>query len=319
MTTFPMRARGPFSLAAAARFNDNFPGGQGGGRHPRLDLAFPAQGDWTTVGVRVTEDGPDLLAHVVANPGGLPVARIRAEVERILSLGVDGTGFPAIGEHDPVVHALQARYPGLRPVQFATPYEAAAWAVIGQRIRMTQAAGIKTRLSTELGDRVDFGDHHLPSFPAPDRLAGLRDFPGLTGRKIEQLRALGRAAGRGDLDSVALLRLTPEQAQAQLRRLPGIGPFSAELILLRGAGHPDGFPAYEQRLHRAMAAVYHLGPDPDPAALQAVAAGWQPFRSWTALLLRAWLEDVTHEIAAGRRAEILPDRIDPAGLCDEPG
>ena len=319
MSTFPMRPRGPFSLAAAARFNESFPAGLGGGRHPRLDLAFPAEGDWTTVGVRVTEDGSDLRAEVVANPGKLPLDRIRGQVERILSLGVDGTGFAAIGDRDPVVRALQARYPGLRPVQFASPYEAAAWAIIGQRIRMTQAATVKNRLATELGDDVDFGDRRLPSFPAPGRLAGLREFPGLTSRKIEQLQALGQAAGRGELDAAALLRPAPEQALARLRELPGIGPFSAELILLRGAGHPDGFPATEQRLHRAMAAVYHLGPDPDPAQLEAVAAGWRPFRTWTALLLRNWLEDVTHEIAEGRRAETLPDRIDTGGLYDEPG
>jgi DNA-3-methyladenine glycosylase II len=308
-----MRARGPFSLAAAARFTEGFPAGQGGGRHPRLDLAFPAEGDWTTVGVRVTEDGADLLAEIVANPGELPVARIRAQVERILSLDVDGTGFPAVGERDPVVRDLQARYPGLRPVQFASPYEAAAWAIIGQRIRMTQAAHLKTRLATELGDGVDFGDSRLPAFPAPGRLAGLREFPGLTGRKVEQLRTLGRAAGQGDLDAAALLRLPPGEALARLRTLPGIGPFSAELILLRGAGYPDGFPASEQRLHRAMAAVHHLGPDPDPAELEAIAAGWRPYRTWVALLLRNWLEDVTHEIAEGRRAEVLPGRIDPAG------
>jgi hypothetical protein len=44
---------------------------------------------------------------------------------------------------------------------------AAAWTIIGRRIRMTQAAGIKDRLSRELGELVDFGDAKLPSFPAP--------------------------------------------------------------------------------------------------------------------------------------------------------
>jgi hypothetical protein len=39
-----------------------------------------------------------------------------------------------------------------------------------------------------------------------------------------------------------------------------------------------------------MTAVYRLGPTPSPEALQAVAAGWRPYRTWTALPLRAWLE-----------------------------
>jgi 3-methyladenine DNA glycosylase/8-oxoguanine DNA glycosylase len=60
-----------------------------------------------------------------------------------------------------------------------------------------------------------------------------------------------------------------------------------------------------------MAAVYHLGPNPTTEALQTIAAGWRPYRTWTALLLRAWLEDVTHEITDGRRADVLPDRVNP--------
>jgi hypothetical protein len=60
-----MRARGPYSLAAAARFVEGFPAGQGGGSEPRMDLAFPADGSGTTVGVRVTEDSDGLRAEVV--------------------------------------------------------------------------------------------------------------------------------------------------------------------------------------------------------------------------------------------------------------
>lgn len=306
-----IRARGPFSLSAAARFTEGFPAGQGGGKDARLDLAFPADGDWTLVGARVTADRTELLADIAANPGALPLGQIRSQVERILSLDVDGTDFPAVAKRDPVVRDLQARYPGLRPVQFHSPYEAAAWTIIGQRIRMTQAAVIRTRLAIRLGDSIDFGGRQLPSFPPPDRFADLQEFPGLTRRKIEQLQALGRAASQGHLDAAALHSRPPAESLAHLQTLPGIGPFSAELILLRGAGHPDVFPTQEKRLHRAMAAVYHLGPTPTLETLEAIAAGWRPYRTWTALLLRAWLEDVTHEIADGARAAVLPDRVSP--------
>jgi DNA-3-methyladenine glycosylase II len=127
--------------------------------------------------------------------------------------------------------------------------------------------------------------------------------------EYEQLRALGRAAIQGQLDGVALRSQPPEESLAHLQTLPGIGPFSAELILLRGAGYPDAFPTHEKRLHRAMAAVYHLNPGPE--ALRAIADRWRPYRTWIALLLRAWLEDVTHEIAEGRRVDLLPDQINP--------
>jgi DNA-3-methyladenine glycosylase II len=304
---FLLRPRGPFSLAASIRFSEGFPAGQGGGDDGRLDLAFPVEGDWTTVGVRVTDDGTDLAATVVSNPGRVDLTDIRAQVERILSLDVDATGFPALGHRDPVVRRLQHRYPGLRPVQFNTPYEAAAWAIIGHRIRMTQAAAIKFRLAEELGDPVDFGDRCLPAFPAPDRLAAVEHARGLTDRKVDQLRALGRAASGGQLYAAVLRTQPRNQALAHLQTLPGIGPFSAELVLLRGAADPDVFPAHEGRLHRAMAAVYHLGDDPALDTLRRVSDGWRPYRTWVAFLLRAWLEDETGEIARGRHADTIPE------------
>jgi 3-methyladenine DNA glycosylase/8-oxoguanine DNA glycosylase len=58
------------------------------------------------------------------------------------------------GAADPVVAGLQHRYPGLRPVGFWSPYEAAAWAIISQRIRIRQAATVKARMSEQLGEPV---------------------------------------------------------------------------------------------------------------------------------------------------------------------
>jgi DNA-3-methyladenine glycosylase II len=75
-------------------------------------------------------------------------------------------------------------------------------------------------------------------------------------------------------------------ALSHLQHLPGIGPFSAELILMRRVGDPDAFPRTELRLQRAMAAAYGLGQKPDLAVLEKIADGWCPYRSWVGLLLR---------------------------------
>jgi DNA-3-methyladenine glycosylase II len=75
----------------------------------------------------------------------------------------------------------------------------------------------------------------------------------------------------------------------QLQQLPGIGPFSAQLILVRGAGHPDVFPANEERLHSEMREVYGM-PGASAAELAKLAERWRPYRSWVALLLRSHRE-----------------------------
>ena len=97
---------------------------------------------------------------------------------------------------------------------------------------------------------VDDGREH--AFPGLSALATLGSFPGLTSRKVEYLRRLGSEAGAGRLDTKYLRSMPVEEALEELKRLPGVGPFSAELILLRGAGVPDLLPVNEPRLGRAV-------------------------------------------------------------------
>lgn len=286
--SFPLTLRGPFAVAAAARFQGTFAGAEGGAgpTGDRLDLPFLADHDGSPVGVRVTAGRGGPVAEVPANPRGLPGAVIRAQVERILSLDVDGSGFAAVAARDPVVGDLCRLLPGLRPVLFTSPYESAAWAILSHRVRMTQAGVVRRRIARELGERIDFGDRALFAFPAPERLTTLEPGPGLTLGKLAHLRALGQAAADGELD-VGVLRAMPyDEAVAHLMRLPGIGPFSAELIMIRGVGDPDVFPSRTPQLHRAMADAYGLGPEPRLDALAAIADGWRPYRSWVAFLLR---------------------------------
>lgn len=204
---------------------------------------------------------------------------------RILSLDIDGTGFERIGRLDPVVGRLQRRFPGLRPVNFWSPYEAAAWAIIGQRIRMTHAARVKERIAEELGHEVEIDGQELHAFPAPAELAKMGAFRGLTDIKIARLRDLGATAAEGLLDA-EWLRSMPDPL-GHLKQISGIGDFSAELILVRGAGEPDYWPRKEQRLHRAMVSAYELDDPPSVDVLEAIAEKWRPYRSWVSVLLRA--------------------------------
>jgi 3-methyladenine DNA glycosylase/8-oxoguanine DNA glycosylase len=296
--TVALPVNGPFDLRASIRFLEGFtPAGRpDAGRHGgTLALAFPAAPSWRPVGVRLRQEGgtpAQVLAEIEAHPDD--VAPATEHARRILSLDVDGTGFAGID--DPHVVRLRQRYPGLRPVLFHSPYEAACWAVIGHRIRMVQAAAIKQRMAERLGD-VAAG---VASFPAPERLLAVTDVAGLPPVKIERLHGIARAALEGDLDAGRLRAMEVAQALVELQRIPGIGLFSAELILIRGAGHPDVFPSSERRLHDEMAHEYGLH-DPSPARLAAIAEAWRPYRSWVALLLRARRETETAEIAQGRR------------------
>lgn len=309
MTSVSITPKGPFSLAASRRFLEDFtPASYDHAADGVLRLAFPADDGVHVIGCAVRQKetaGPtpaavtaDITVHhgdttLPAGSGTAHHRAARAQLARILSLDVDGTGFPALADADPVVAGLQADWPGLRPVCFHSPYEAAVWAVIGNRIRMSQAAAIKARLARDHGQAVQVAGEELHAFPAPGVLRRLDRVEGLSDTKLERLRALSEAALDGSLDAATLRDQPVESALTELQGLPGIGPFSAGLVLVRGAGHPDVFPTVEPRLHRAMATQYGLDAATagDPARLARLATAWRPYRSWVALLLRARAQD----------------------------
>ncbi len=178
MERFELRPRGPYALAASVRFLEGFaPAAYESATPGHLHLAFVADGGAAVAGVCVRDEGGVVVGEIV---GDVDPGVVRVQVARILSLDVDGSGFPAVGARDPVIGRLQAHYPGLRPVLFYSPYEAAAWTLIGQRIRITQAARIKARMAEELGPAVTVHGERLHVFPGPARLADLDAFPGLT-------------------------------------------------------------------------------------------------------------------------------------------
>ncbi len=296
--TFEVGYTGPFSLAASIRFLEGFtPAGHESSPSNHLDLAFCAGPLWHPVAVRVTERAGKVLASFV---GDVSPEAVASNAARILSLDVDAREFPNVGQRDDVVAGLQAKYPGLRPVCFWTPYEAACWAVIGHRIRMTQAAAVKAKMAQQLGHAIVLDGTTLFSFPSPQRLVDLEGFPGLSGRKPEWLRGIARAALDGRLDPEALRALPRSEAIDRLKELGGIGDFSAELILLRGAGDPDWAPRHEPRLISAMKLAYDRAHFDDDEVV-VITSGWAPYRTWVSLLLRANLEDSTHEISGTRR------------------
>jgi DNA-3-methyladenine glycosylase II len=298
MTRFELVPRGPFSLAASAAFLEGFaPAAHRGAEPGHLHLAFVPDGEEAATGVCLRQ--PDTVVVGEAFGEADPDA-VRDQAARILSLDVDGAGFPEVGRRDPVVGGLQDRWPGLRPVGFFSPYEAAAWALMVQRISIVQAARLKERMTADLGEAVDVHGDPRRAFPGPARLADLGGYPGLTARKVGYLRSLGEAAMDGRLDAARLRALPREQALALLKELPGVGDFSAELVLLRGAGDPDHLPVHEPLLRRAVALAYGLEGQPDDARLGELAEAWRPYRTWVVLLLRFLLEETTGEVRGTR-------------------
>jgi len=94
---------------------------------------FRVEAGWSRAEVQVTQH--DHLATIsLAGGGNLDAAA--EQVRRFLSLDVYARGWPDIARRDPVIADAQDQLPGLGPCGFHSPYEAAAWSVPFQRIRI---------------------------------------------------------------------------------------------------------------------------------------------------------------------------------------
>ncbi len=278
--TETLTVRGPWSLATSRAFWEGFapaalPAGADAGG---LDTTFLVEQDWSIATVVIHQRGE--LADLAVTGSGDLEAAIR-QTARFLSLDVDATRWPDVGARDPVIAAAQRELPGLRPCGFHSPYEAAVWSVLSQRIQIRQAARLRRELIAELG----IGG----AFPAPTRL--LTADLDLPGRKPEYVRAVAEATLDGVLDATGLRALDAEEAVRVVQQIKGLGPFAAELVVLRGANHPDGVARHEARLVAEIAERYGPG-----AAIEEVATHWSPFRTWAAVHLRILRERRTREI-----------------------
>lgn len=296
--TVDVEVAGTIDLAACGAFRAAGPEATAVDTDPGLlRMAFALEGAWAHVGAGIRQLTPGRVRVEPAErtPPELVPALVE-QVCRTLSLHVDDAGLAAVERADPVVRALRQRYPGLRPVLFHTPYEAACWAVLCQGVQTARGTALLRQLAGEHGGRVRVAGRVLSSFPAPGQLVGaLGELKGISAAKVRRLGAVAEAAAQGVLSAATLLDLPSSEAVARLREVWGLGLFSASLIVMRGAGHPDMFPDGQPWLHAQLARAYDVR---ELADLERIAERWRPYRSWVTFLFRAASEGRLRESAA---------------------
>lgn len=221
---------------------------------------------------------------------------------RVFRLDVDPAPFEAMLARDPVLGALVARFPGLRPILSAEPFEALIFAVIGQQINVSFARTLKRRLVEQFGGWITVDGSRYPLFPAVETLAALAPADLLahqfSRQKADYIVGLARAVAAGDLDLAAVGARPFPEALAELTRHRGIGRWTAEYLLLRGYGADDSIPAGDLGLRDAIGRAY-IGRRASEAEVREVAARWAPHRGWAAFYWWLSLHVAGAEVGTG--------------------
>jgi DNA-3-methyladenine glycosylase II len=193
-------------------------------------------------------------------------AAVLALVGQVLGVDRNLTRFYRAAAHVPWLAPLVKRMRGVKPPRYPTLWEACANGLVFQQLSVHAASTIMHRLIVAIGQRVEPDDVPVPMyvFPTADRFQHERDEPlratGLSASKVATLRRVAEALASGTLDAAMLERCASPEAAAVLRRIKGIGPWTAALILLRGLGRLDVFPANDTSIASNIALVAGSAP-----------------------------------------------------------
>ena len=214
---------------------------------------------------RGTIDDPDLRLSIRS---GSPTAEARSRLEQtvrtVLGLELDPEPLQRLAEGERALRRTALALRGMRPPRFADWFETFANVVPFQQLSLDAGLAIVERLVERFGKHLEDGGRRFHAFPtaqaiAESRLAALREC-GLSARKAESLRYLARAIESGELSEEKISSMSTDDALRTLIELPGIGPWSAGLVLLRGLGRLDVFPPGDVGAARRLRALMHFGP-----------------------------------------------------------
>ncbi len=235
--------------------------------------------------VRVAQTAPEsvLFGASAATREGAAygIARMR------FALGVDDDLRPFHDEFhdDPLIGHSVRRRRHLRIRRRPEPFEALAWAICEQLIEFERAAAIQRRIVWRLGPVWKDGDGAaLRDVPSAEAIAGLSpaflQSLDLGGARARTLVRAAREVAQGCID---LHDPEHERAWGRLRAIPGIGPWTEEMLALYGQGRYDRIPAGDLGFLKFVGRRLSGGDPHARVSEQEVREFFRPYGEWAGL------------------------------------
>jgi AraC family transcriptional regulator of adaptative response / DNA-3-methyladenine glycosylase II len=209
-----------------------------------------------------------------------------ARCRRLLDLDADPEAVVDALSADPDLTALVAKAPGQRIPRTVDEAELALRVVLGQQVSVKAARTHAARIVAACGQPLTDADGGLTHvFPAIEHLADIEPVH-LAFPKTRQRTFMSLVEALADGDVLLDTGCDWDRARRQLLAIPGVGPWTAEVVAMRGLGDPDAFPASDLGV---LVAAKQVGLPADARALTERSAAWRPWRSyatqhlWTAL------------------------------------
>jgi AraC family transcriptional regulator, regulatory protein of adaptative response / DNA-3-methyladenine glycosylase II len=215
-----------------------------------------------------------------------------ARCRRLLDLDADPEAVVDALSADPDLGVLVAKAPGQRIPRTVDEHELALRVVLGQQVSIKAARTHARRIVIGYGQPVaDVNGGLTHVFPAVEDLAAI-DPAHLAFPKSRQRSLTALISALAEREVVLDAGCDWDRARAQLMGLPGVGPWTAEVIAMRGLGDPDAFPASDLGVR---VAAQQLGLPAEPRPLTEHSVRWRPWRSYATQHLWTSLDHAVNE------------------------
>ncbi len=158
------------------------------------------------------------------------------------------------------------------------PFMALVDAIVSQQISARVADVLVSRLKEQCKGQVN-----------PKSLGRLKDEEiralGISSAKIKYLRALSAAVSQGSLDLANISKKSDEEIVAELLRVKGIGPWTAEMFLIFCLEREDVFSCLDGALMKAISHWYYKDKEITKKQLLTLSKKWAPYRSYACIYL----------------------------------
>jgi 3-methyladenine DNA glycosylase/8-oxoguanine DNA glycosylase len=274
-----LTTQGPFNLEATVRLLQRRPTNQVDrwveGRYARA-IRVGEGLRLVTVANAGSTDLPDVRMEIAGGPvSDGSVARITTTVRWMLGLDAPPAPTEWLVAQEPLLAPTLKRLRGFRTPCFPDLFATCLAVLPYQQLSLDAGTAILGRLVERFGSALTLDGAPWYDFPAPAELLAAATAEligvGLSRAKTAAIQSLARAALAGELDLTHYQDLPTAEAMSELQRLPGIGPWSAGLIMLRGLRRLDIFPAGDTGAAKSLTALLELPAKMKPAEAVAFA------------------------------------------------
>ncbi|MUK87787.1 DNA-3-methyladenine glycosylase [Ornithinibacillus sp. L9] len=204
-------------------------------------------------------------------------------------LDTDLTPFYEMAKADPLLQKPAQDYVGLRIIGIHDLFEALCWGVLGQQINLAFAYSLKRQFVEQFGDFIEWNGKQYWMFPSHEKIAQLNpsdlETVQMTARKREFIVGIARLIASGVLSKQNLLSLNFKDAEKKLINIRGIGPWTANYVLMRCLRFPTAFPIDDVGLINSIKALRNMDRKPTKEEILKLASPWKDWEAYATFYL----------------------------------